>query len=447
MSTSKIIDAVTAILIHDDEIYMIRRHAGLPSFPGYQAFPGGKVDAIDSGDVPDFPIFQGHDGRLVRALLREVREEVGIDLESKLPQAIDLIGRAVAPEGPPVRFDTRFFRVHLPHRPEFIHDPREVHSGEWAPAHVWMDRYHRGELLLAPPTRAALDALAYDIATPEIDFEERIMGDSPVFMIESVRGVRQFFVRSHTLPPAQFTNCFLIGDDDAHRILVDPAPKSDELAEALVAAAAKLGVNEVFLTHHHIDHRERADMIARRLGVGMAMSEDTRTRVAARQPGVFDGITVRTYGDGDEITRWLGHRVRTYAVPGHDEGQLALMPDGNAWCLVGDLIQGVGTVVIPFPEGNMRKYFASLERVIAWNPRVVIPSHGVAQGGLFFVEQTLQHRREREAQVLALHRAGKTADEMLSVIYPAIDARLLPLAKMNIDGHLTKLREEGVIAA
>ncbi len=446
MSTPKIIDAVTGILVHDDEIYMIRRHAGLPSFPGYQAFPGGKVDAADAGDVPDLSVFHGHDGRLLRALLREIREEIGIDLEVDRPLAVDLLGRALAPEGPPTRFDTRFFRIRLSRRPEFTLDPREIHSGEWASARAWLERYHSGDLLLAPPTRIALDILAEDIAAAAINFEQRIEAN-PLFMIESVRGVRQFFVRSHTLPPAQFTNCFLIGDDDAHRILVDPSPKSDELAEALIAAAATLGVHEVFLTHHHIDHRERAEVIARRLGVGIAMSADTQARITARQPGVFDGLAVRNYGDGDPVTRWLGRSVRTYAVPGHDEGQLALMPDGHAWCIVGDLIQGVGTVVIPSPEGNMRKYFASLERVIAWNPRVVIPSHGVAQGGLFFIEQTLQHRRQREAQVLTLHRAGKTADEMLPEIYPALDPPLLPLAKMNIDSHIAKLREEGLIAA
>jgi glyoxylase-like metal-dependent hydrolase (beta-lactamase superfamily II)/8-oxo-dGTP pyrophosphatase MutT (NUDIX family) len=448
MSTAKLIEAVTAVLVHDDEIYMIRRHAGLPSFPGYYAFPGGKVDAEDAANAPKAAVFGGHDPRFLRALIREIREEIGIDLEADahLPEAVDLIGRAIPPEGPPTRFDTRFFRVRLPHRPEFTHDPREVHGGAWASARSWMERYRSGNLLLAPPTRIALDSLAADLATESISFEERISRDG-FLMIESVYGVRQFFVRSHTLPPAQFTNCFLIGDDDAHRILVDPAPKSDELAEALIARVSALGVNEIFLTHHHIDHRERADVVARRLGVGLAMSADTHSRIRARNPGFFDALTVRLVHDGEPVTRWLGQPVRAWAVPGHDEGQLALMPDDHAWCIVGDLIQGIGTVVIAAPEGNMSKYFASLERVIAWNPRVVFPSHGLGQGGVFFIEQTLRHRRQREAQVLELHLAGKPVDEMLPVIYAGIDPRLLPLARMNIESHLVKLREEGRIAA
>ncbi|MFX7571055.1 hypothetical protein ABTJ55_19950, partial [Acinetobacter baumannii] len=85
------------------------------------------------------------------------------------------------------------------------------------------------------------------------------------------------------------------------------------------------------------------------------------------------GIEVRLYRDGDEVTQWNRQPVRALAVPGHHEGQLALMPDDRAWCIVGDLIQGIGTVVIAPPEGNMRRYFASMERVIGLGPRAIYP--------------------------------------------------------------------------
>ena len=173
------------------------------------------------------------------------------------------------------------------------------------------------------------------------------------------------------------------------------------------------------------------------------MSADTRDRILARQPRWLDGLTVRVRHHGDIVTTWLGQPVRVLAVPGHDEGQLALMPDNRAWCIVGDLIQGVGTVVIAAPEGDMAKYFATLEKVIALAPKVIWPSHGSALGGTFYLEQTLKHRRQREAQVQALSAAGKSVDEMLAAMYPDTDPRLLPLARMNIDSHLVKLRAEG----
>src|SRR3546814_18216889 len=79
----------------------------------------------------------------------------------------------------------------------------------------------------------------------------------------------------------------------------------------------------------------------------------------------FQGRAVHHYREGDVICRWLGRPVTVYEVPGHDEGQLALMPDDLAWCIVGDLIQGIGTVVIAKPEGDMRKDFATLDRLLA----------------------------------------------------------------------------------
>jgi endoribonuclease LACTB2 len=138
--------------------------------------------------------------------------------------------------------------------------------------------------------------------------------------------------------------------------------------------------------------------------------------------------------------------VRALAVPGHDEGQLALMPEDRAWCIVGDLIQGVGTVVIHKPEGNMRRYFESLTRIIELDPAVIIPSHGLAMGTVFRLQETLAHRRKREATVLAMQRAGQSMEQMLGAMYAGLDPRLVPLAQQNIEAHLDKLREEGALA-
>ena len=66
-----------------------------------------------------------------------------------------------------------------------------------------------------------------------------VLGDPP--LIESLRGVRMILVRSHTLPPATHTNCFLLGDDGAHRVLVDPSPCSTAEMERLLARVAELG--------------------------------------------------------------------------------------------------------------------------------------------------------------------------------------------------------------
>lgn len=451
MTEAPIRAAVTVVLQHDDEMFMIRRQPALLSFPGYWAFPGGKVDPADALAAPRTHAWcAGIEPPLVEALARELREEIGVDLDAAAEageiEALHLFGTALTPAIVPVRFNTLFFRLRLKKRPAITLDMGEVDAGRWARASDLLGEYRDGRLLLAPPTSAAIELFAAGGGTtPGAVPLERFHQDR-LPIIEPIFGLRKIPVRSNTLPPAIHTNCFVIGDEGANRILVDPSPWNDDELDALHQRVLGFGIREIFLTHHHPDHRERADALARRLGIGIALSADTAQRIEHAAPRYFEGVPRRIVGDGDLVTHWLGRPVRVLAVPGHDEGQLALMPDDRAWCIVGDLIQGVGTVVIHKPEGNMRRYFESLERIIALDPRVIVPSHGLAMGTTFRLQETLRHRRMREASVLELHLAGRSVDEMLTAIYQGLDPRLLPLARQNIESHLDKLREDGALA-
>ncbi len=146
--------------------------------------------------------------------------------------------------------------------------------------------------------------------------------------------------------------------------------------------------------------------------------------------------------ENEEVTRWHGSPVRVYEIPGHDAGHLGLAPDSLDWFIVGDLIQGIGTVVIPSPEGDMATYFSTLEKVIALNPEVIIPSHGIPMRSTHRLIETLKHRRKRESQILKLSKSGKSKEEILEQLYEGIDPRLQPLALQNIESHLVKLRKE-----
>ncbi|MFA5938498.1 MAG: NUDIX domain-containing protein [Sinimarinibacterium sp.] len=444
---SRIVDAVTAVLICKGEVLVTRRQPFMKAFPGYWAFPGGKVDAADADGAAAPTLWSPFEPRLARALLRELREELDLDAAAETVASVRHLGIALTPPPAPIRFNTHFFAIELLDLPELKPDSHEIAELQWTSPDEWVRRYADGTLLAAPPTVAVMRALAADPqvrSVPGLHFETRETFELP--LIESVAGVRQILVRSNTIPPAQHTNCFLIGDSQSHRVLVDPAPADDAEMDRLCGLVQRFGIHEIFLTHHHPDHRERANRIAQHFDVPMGMSSDTRSRIAAKTPGYFDGVVVHEYQEGDVLCRWLGRPVRLYAVPGHDEGQLALMPDDRAWCLVSDLIQGLGTVVIAKPEGHMGRYLESLRKVIALDPQVIYPSHGIAMGGTYRLRETLHHREQREKQVLALYREGRSVAEMLPLIYADVDPRLLPLAQMNIESHLDKLREDGVIA-
>lgn len=304
-------------------------------------------------------------------------------------------------------------------------------AGSWKPLDQWMADYRDG-LLLNPLSLALLQDM------PRAWHEWR--HEEPVY------GLRILPVRSHTLPPATHTNAFLLGDDP--KILIDPSPADAIAYDALLCALSEEPAEAIFLTHHHPDHHQQAVRLARTLGLPVWASADTLERIPARfGPDYFAGIQTRTIGDGEVLTRCLGLRVIAHAVPGHDAGQLAPALEDGRWMIVGDLIQGIGTVVISAPEGDMREYFRSLQAVIDRDPAVIVPSHGQAMGGTFRIRQTLLHRQIREQQILELQREGRGIEDMLKVIYKDIDARLWPLARRNIESHLQKLREDGQVPA
>ena len=168
-------------------------------------------------------------------------------------------------------------------------------------------------------------------------------------------------------------------------------------------------------------------------------------RITRAKPAFFDGVQVEFVKEGDVVTKWLGNDVLVMEIPGHDEGQIALYSKDLSWYLAGDLFQGIGTVVIGGEEGDMRKYFATLERIIKLSPKVLFPSHGIGLGGTTILEKTLAHRKQRESQILNLHLEGLVPEQMLEKIYAEVNKALWPYALENIHKHLAKLKQDKII--
>lgn len=438
-------ESVSAVLVTNDLVYFIKRQNYLPVFPGYYATPGGKVDKTDSIEPLANSIFPDHlSPQLLHAMIREVKEELNFDIlqgiEDGIVSAIDDIGVAITPEFNPYRFKNYYFKVTLTKPIDFKVDINEAEFGEWNTPEAFLKKYERGELLAVPPAIVLLRTFKDNLSHREpINMTLPHDPETEVPMIESICGVRQYLPLSNTFPPANRTNSFIIGDEGEVKLLIDPSPKNaDELAKFL-KSVDKIGFTKIMLTHHHPDHYEFSNLIAKKYQVPMLMSEDTYHRIGKNY---FEGIQVDFIKEGDIVTKSLGRDIYVYAVPGHDEGQLALAPKSMEWFLVGDLIQTIGTVAILAPEGDMKKYFDSLKRVIELKPKNIIPSHGIILGGTFKLEETLKHRQMRENQIKELLLKNATMDEMIKTIYPELEERLIKYAKKTIEAHLVKIKSE-----
>jgi hydroxyacylglutathione hydrolase len=110
---------------------------------------------------------------------------------------------------------------------------------------------------------------------------------------------------------------------------------------------------------------------------------------------------------------------------------------------------GFASTLVSPPEGDMGHYLASLERLLALGPRVLLPGHGApVEDGAARLRDLLAHRRAREREVLAALDPGPaTAEDLAERLYAALPPALRRAGERNILAHLLDLRRRGLVAA
>ncbi|AUX25759.1 hypothetical protein SOCEGT47_063100 [Sorangium cellulosum] len=275
----------------------------------------------------------------------------------------------------------------------------------------------------------------------------------PRAVARGARFVEAFAARTPTLPPATHTNSYALGGREV--LLVEPAtPYEDErrawLAWARGLASQGRTVVAIALTHHHPDHVGGARFFAAELGVPVWAHAEAAPRLS-------DVPIARRLADGD-VVRLDGPEpmaVRVLHTPGHAPDHLCFFDEAGGTLIAGDMVAGVGTILIDPREGDMAVYLAQLERLAALGARVALPAHGEpidAPEALF--RRYVAHRLGRERQVLAALGAaagaagatgatGATLEELLPVAYADTPRLLWPLARLSLEAHLLKLAREG----
>ncbi len=261
----------------------------------------------------------------------------------------------------------------------------------------------------------------------------------PAIDVPGARYLRRFPVRTPTLPPATHTNVYLVGRGEI--AVIDPASPWEDERAALDRCLDALGerVVEIVLTHHHLDHVSGAAHLQARLGVPIAAHAVTARLLAGR-------LRVdRVIDDGARLA-YGGAELTALHTPGHAPGHLVFLDEESRALVAGDMVASVGTIIVDPPEGDMRRYLASLERMRGLGARVLLPAHGPPVDDperllAFYVA----HRLEREGRVVAALAAAApaTVEELVPLAYPDVAPAIYALAARSLLAHLLKLRDEG----
>jgi len=255
--------------------------------------------------------------------------------------------------------------------------------------------------------------------------------------------------------PSPFTftgTCvYIVGEGEV--AVVDPGPADPAHLDALLAAIPGERIARVVVTHSHRDHAAGAALLKRLTGARIigarapVAAGDAAGRADASQ--AVDYAPDEALEDGARVAG-RGFTLEAVATPGHAANHLCFALIEENALFSGDHVMAWSTSAVAPPDGSMRDYLASLEKVARRSEAIYWPGHGGPVRGdpQRYVRALISHRRQREAAILARLETGETTvAEIVARVYPGLAPTLVGAASLSTLAHLQDLTERGLASS
>lgn len=495
------------------EVLMMQRAKASAFLGGAYVYPGGALDPADSDSKRILGKCDEHLLPYKVAAVRECFEESGILLlherdgreisperaESLMQhrsgsfaelleredlyidaERLALYGHWVTAPGAPRRFDARFFVAIAPAGQEGSHDENEAVHQIWVTPREALARGERKEIELVFATRTTLthlatfrsaaDAFAHACDLKEVEVNRACWAqgkdgpklhrraDPAYFEIHWCdrdetgqttydlapgvpkkldRWVTRLIAPNPGMMTGPGTNTYIVGEDEL--AVIDPGPALDSHIRKILEFR---NIKWILCTHTHMDHSPAAAAIKAATGAQVLGRPAPKGQDATFGPD-------RVLDDGDQV-QIDGITLRAIHTPGHASNHLCYLLEDTRMLFTGDHVMQGSTVVINPPDGDMRAYLASLERLLEEDLAILAPGHGYLIGEPHReIRRLVAHRLGRERKVVAgLERLRETSlEDLVAVVYDDVPPRLHGWAARSLAAHLEKLVAEGAVRA
>ena len=392
-------------------------------------------------------------------------------------------GHWITAPGRARRFDTRFFLAMAPEGQEGSHDENETVHALWITPRDALERAGRGEIELVHATRESLtliksfntagEVLRHVRALKEVEENRACIAlgkegekvfrriDPQYFEIhwsdpeetgtttyDLVAGepkrLDRYVTRLTAPNPGMMTgpgtNTYIVGEKD--HAVIDPGPDIATHIEKILAFG---NIKWILCTHTHMDHSPAAAAIKKATGAQLLGRP-----APAGQDATFKPDHVLDHGQRVHIGEMSGGiSLRAIHTPGHASNHLCYMLEQTKMLFTGDHVMQGSTVVINPPDGDMRAYLASLQKLADEEDIAIIaPGHGYLIGApKKELARLIAHRRAREEKVVnALVKIGPASvEELLPLVYDDVPVRVHRVAARSLTAHLDKLTADGAV--
>ena len=387
-------------------------------------------------------------------------------------------GHWITAPGRARRFDTRFFVAVAPEGQAGSHDAAETVHHIWITPREALERANRGEIELVHATRETLtmlknfatagEALRHVRALKEIEENracvargkegERIFrradpqyheihwsdpAESGTTTYDLVAGepkkldrwVTRLVAPNPGMMTGPGTNTYIVGEGDL--AVIDPGPDIASHIEKILAFG---NIKWILCTHTHMDHSPATAAVKKASGAKVLGRP-----APAGQDATFKPDFVLENGQRVDLGPIA---LRAIHTPGHASNHLCYLLEPTKMLFTGDHVMQGSTVVINPPDGDMRAYLQSLEKLLEEDIAIIAPGHGYLIGAPHReLRRLIAHRLAREEKVVnALVKIGPASiDELLPLVYDDVPVRIHRVAARSLTAHLDKLTADGAV--